>query len=337
MTTLVESIRRHQLIAFFVLAYAISWVLWIPLILFPGELLEVIGLIGVLGPALACIILLTVIARGPKQGRSKTRWSAFIVAWIAATIIFILHVISPSPSDNLPIVVVISAVVALPPAFVVLTAFSGMPDVRNGLASLVKPSGGLGWYLVAVLIEPAVRLLSVAITPILGWKLLSEPIQTSGGLELTGLVVVSFLYTFVFAGGLNEETGWTGFALSRLQAQHNPLIASVILWFFWTLWHLPLQLAGYWNPNIEALIHALIGTFFARFIFTWLYNRTNGGILTAVLLHTSANVASEFIPVTYALLILEAVVAIIVIVTDRMWRKLPTDSPAVYRATEQTT
>jgi len=146
--------------------------------------------------------------------------------------------------------------------------------------------------------------------------------------------VVLFLYGLVFTGGLNEETGWSGFALPRLQARFSPFISSIILWFFWVGWHMPMQIAGFWNSDIESFIRALIGTFFARFIFTWLYNKTNGGILSAIFLHASANICFTFLPSTYVHMILEAALAITIIIYSRMWIKLPKESHAIYTATK---
>jgi len=181
----------------------------------------------------------------------------------------------------------------------------------------------------ALLLVPALRLLSVPVSRLLGWETISAPAPTGGTWALAGSVALSFFYTVIAAGGLNEETGWTGFALPGLQARYSPLVASVILWFFWILWHMPLQFAGLWNPDTESLIRAVVGTFFARFIFTWLYNRSKGGIWTAILFHATANVAFEFLPVTQVQFVLEAVIAIAVVLGDRMWRKLPADHPAV--------
>ena len=134
-----------------------------------------------------------------------------------------------------------------------------------------------------------------------------------------------FLYTLFFAGGLNEEGGWTGLALPGLQARFSPLVATLIVWALWMLWHVPLHLSGYFNMNV----HVLIGTFFGRFLLTWLFIRSSGGVLTAVLLHTSVNVTSQFVPLTNASLIVDILICLLVIVGGRMWRRLPEDNPAV--------
>jgi hypothetical protein len=86
---------------------------------------------------------------------------------------------------------------------------------------------------------------------------------------------------------------------------------------------MPLHFAGVWNPELDSLLRSLVGAFFARFIFTWLYNRSSGGLWTAILFHVSANVAFEFLPVTPLQFILEAAVAVAVVVGGRMWMKLP--------------
>jgi membrane protease YdiL (CAAX protease family) len=67
----------------------------------------------------------------------------------------------------------------------------------------------------------------------------------------------------------------------------------------------------------------------ASILLAWVYNRTNGSILAPALLHPAMN-ASGF-PVTTAGTILQAGVVIFAILYDRMWKKLPSDHPAVYQ------
>ena len=148
--------------------------------------------------------------------------------------IFTFNIKATSQIES-PYVIAIFAIIGLFPAFIIASAYSKFPGVRKSLASIVKPRGNPCWHLFVLLTIPFIRLVSIPITHLLGWSISSEPEQALGGIKLVGLVAVSFSYTLVFTGGLNKETGWTGFALPRLQARHNPIVASVILWFFWML------------------------------------------------------------------------------------------------------
>jgi membrane protease YdiL (CAAX protease family) len=96
---------------------------------------------------------------------------------------------------------------------------------------------------------------------------------------------------------------------------------------------MPMQIAGYWNSDSASLVRALIGTFFARFIFTWLYNKTKGGILPAMLFHASANMSFAVLPTTHVNMVLEAVLAIMIVVGAKMWVKL-TPPPAAVPGSE---
>jgi len=339
MNKLKEWIKQHQLTAFFVLTYLTTWLLFIPFLLASASdnpLCGIMGLIGIFGPAITTIIISRIIAPVPSGNTRKKKRITFLVAWIIATVIFTFNVKTSSGIVS-PVAIIFFAIVGLLPAFVLSSVFSKFPGVRKSLSSLLKPKGHIGWYLFALLFAPVIKLVSILITNQLGLAVISEPDQVRGLLQLVGLIAVSFSYGLVFAGGLNEETGWTGFALPRLQARYSPFIASIVLWFFWILWHIPMQIAGFWNPELDSFIRALIGTFFARFIFTWLYNKTEGSILPAILLHVSANVSFEFLPVTHVHMILEALIAVFIIFRARMWEKLPAESPAIYRINKDTT
>ena len=95
----------------------------------------------------------------------------------------------------------------------------------------------------------------------------------------------SFLLTAVIFGG-QEEPGWRGFALPRLQSRHSPLVATLILGLAWGIWHVPLYgPAGFVVPLVLA------------FFYTWLYNKT-GSILLCILLHASFTPAQDHLLLT---------------------------------------
>jgi uncharacterized protein len=318
MKLLMEWMRKKTVLSFYVLCYAISLGLWLPLIVLHNRIFELLIVVGLFGPALACVWVARFTPAQTQVARAGQPWIPFTLAWGASTLILALNS-RAAASGASPVVFVIFAALALVPAFVISSAFNGPLGVRVTLSSMVRPSGWWGWYLLALLLPPATRLFSLALSQSMGWELLTRPALPAGPLNLAGSVPTIFLYTLLYAGGLNEEVGWTGMALPRLQVSQSPLIATLIVWFFWMVWHVPLHLAGMYNLSP----HVLVGTFFARFIFTWLYIRSSGGLLTAILFHTSANVASQFIPVTNASLVVEGALALAIVIGARMWQKLP--------------
>jgi uncharacterized protein len=110
--------------------------------------------------------------------------------------------------------------------------------------------------------------------------LLGEPVAWS----LLGERVVPYLGTFVvtmFLLGGQEEPGWRGFALPRLQQHYGPMKGTAILGLAWGVWHLPVM-----GPL------GFVVPFVLAFFYTWLYNRT-GSVLLAILLHASFTPAQD--------------------------------------------
>jgi membrane protease YdiL (CAAX protease family) len=85
--------------------------------------------------------------------------------------------------------------------------------------------------------------------------------------------LATFLLVVTIGGGF-EEPGWRGFALPRLQLDHSPVKATLILGLVWGIWHIPLYGLGFVGPIAFV------------FFYTWLYNRT-GSVLLCILLHAS--------------------------------------------------
>lgn len=89
---------------------------------------------------------------------------------------------------------------------------------------------------------------------------------------------------FLFRGGLGEEIGLRGFALERLQTRHSPLKASLILGFWWGLWHLP----AWTDSSVLEIVVVWLGVMSFSILFTWFYNNTLS-LPIVMLLHAALN------------------------------------------------
>jgi uncharacterized protein len=98
--------------------------------------------------------------------------------------------------------------------------------------------------------------------------------------------------------GIFEELGWTGFAVpTLLRLRHGVLGTGLIVGVLWGAWHLPINFwasgvtAGELSPAIFApfwLLGILVGSLAAyRVLMVWVYERTNGSLLVAMLMHVS--------------------------------------------------
>jgi uncharacterized protein len=111
------------------------------------------------------------------------------------------------------------------------------------------------------------------------------------------LAAVNFLLVFLIGGPLGEEFGWRGFAQPALQVRWGWRSASLLLGLVWAVWHLPL----FYSPG-TAQSHLPLGWYAlsavaSSVVFAWLYQRSRGSVLPALVLHTAVNAWSSVIPV----------------------------------------
>ncbi len=192
-----------------------------------------------------------------------------------------------------------------------LTAlFEGRPGLKALLARLDPRRCHPVWYLVVVggflaLTGLAGWIGSVAGGPAPVWKL-----SALGG--LAGSLLVD-------PGPLGEELGWRGFAMPRMLRRWKPALAAVILGVIWGLWHLPAFYVSTLSQSELSLPVFLLGATSLSVVTCWLFLRSKGSVLIAILAHLMANHASDvtgasFNQLTYAL----AVVAAVLVVTGQL-------------------
>lgn len=328
-----DLIRRYPVTAFYLLVFALSWSLFALLFLgaFRGSAIQaVIAKVAVFAPALVALLITALSEAGSgRRQRGAAARDAFIIAWLAALAVFLAYyrfVLFIPISAKLLIIIAINALLV---GLVLSRAFSGTPGIRRQFVTLLKPRGPIGWYAVALLTYPVILLLGMFLT-----RLAGHPVTFPylGTLTLFPGAVLFFLEGLLASGGINEETGWRGFVLPRLQARYPVLVAALVVWFFWALWHLPIDIGSH-TPLGQILLNRLYFNLVAALLFTLVYNRTRGSILAPALFHVAMNTAGVFIPVTPAAIALFGVAGLGAILAGRMWRRLPADSEAVYHPT----
>jgi uncharacterized protein len=233
-------VQRHQLATYLGLTFAISWAIWLGLIL--GSLHiqtpagAVLNVIAIAGPSIAALVLATVSGRSELRcllaGFSLSRWSG---RWTVVALV-------------LPLTMMMAAIAVSVAAF-------GAP--RPGLTR-----------------------------------------------SLAGVMLFEFVRVLFLGGPVEEELGWRGFALPRLQQHRNALDASILLGLVWGFWHLPLYfvLGTGQSEMLRAgaspafAIGGFIGwTIGLSVLFTWLFNQTGGSLIVVILFHASVNLAA-FLP-----------------------------------------
>lgn len=231
--------KEHSLlIQFFLLAFVISWLIWLPALL---------RTLNIMKYNFSNIILVGIGAWGPSV-------SAFILTYKI--------------------------------------------DGREGLKSLLKRAFKLphkkAWLIPTFLLLPCL----LGVTYVLYILLHAGNLPELTLLLQPWLIIPLFIFSLLVLGAVQEEFGWRGFALDKLQKRWNALLSSLILGILWAIWHLPLFfIEGTMQQNISFIIF-LLGTLGITIIYTWLHNNTQGSILTALIFHAMHNTAFNIFPIT---------------------------------------
>lgn len=99
-----------------------------------------------------------------------------------------------------------------------------------------------------------------------------------------------FFIKNLLAGPLGEEIGWRGFAQIELQKKHSPLTASIIIGFWWGMWHLPIWfttgLVGI--DLIKYILFFMIAMMSTKIVMTAFYN-LNQNLIIPIIIHQFFN------------------------------------------------
>jgi membrane protease YdiL (CAAX protease family) len=156
---------------------------------------------------------------------------------------------------------------------------------RGGVRALFARVGiwrvGPFWYAVALGIFAALYVVGSALFRAFGGTEAGQWLYPpENGVHVMAMVIMPLV----------EEPGWRGFALPRLQTRYGALAASLILGVLWAFWHTMMFIVQGANPLIFAVSIANIVV--GSVIFSWIYNRTRGSLLLAILAHAGVHLSN---------------------------------------------
>jgi uncharacterized protein len=242
MKTIKAFIKRHPLLSYFALAFAISW----------GGILIAVGL-------------------GPGGFSATPQQLQMAVPYAVPAMI-----LGPSVAG------------------ILLTGLLyGRAGLREFRSRLLRWRVGARWYAVALLTAPLSMMAVLLALSLLSPEFLPR-IFTAGDkpiLLLMGIAVG-------LVAGIFEELGWTGFAVpTLLRLRYGVLSTGLTVGVLWGAWHF---FVNFWGSGVTSgelslaiflpvwLLGILVGSLVAyRVLMVWVYERTNGSLLVAILMHIS--------------------------------------------------
>jgi len=156
----------------------------------------------------------------------------------------------------------------------------GKTGLKTYLSRLVRFRAGIQWYVIALLTPFVLGFVAFGLSLLTGAKVL-------GNFPAFGSLAEVFVFSFLTIA-LGEESGFRGFSLPRFMKSRSAFSASLIVGVLHAIWHLPLVIGG------EESLVFLVNPFCAAFLFTWIFNHTNGSVFIAMLLHASSDAAGSF-------------------------------------------
>ncbi|HPW53212.1 MAG TPA: type II CAAX endopeptidase family protein [Erysipelotrichaceae bacterium] len=173
----------------------------------------------------------------------------------------------------------------------------GLSGVKETLKKGLDYRFGKIWWLIVMLLLPVLIIITYFISVLL--EGVATPSLAEGMYQYLPMIYFIVMMT---GGPLQEEFGWRGYALERLQKICTPFASTLILGFIWAFWHFPQFLVPYEKTGMFYItpIWSFTLTIMATaFVYTWVYNHTKGNVMTALLMHTNMNFCFWVFPITY--------------------------------------
>jgi membrane protease YdiL (CAAX protease family) len=208
-------------------------------------------------------------------------------------------------------------------ALIVIAVAEGRRGFRQLGARLVRWRVGWVWYVVAL----GLPVLMVLATGLGTWALGAPAPDLAAIVWADVALVLAVRMVNPADSALGEEPGFRGYALPHLQDRLSPLASAGVLGVMTAGWHFPLVVLD----NLGWI--GLPSTFLITFLYVWVFNRSGGSLLMAVLFHASQGALTfgmlgstgadeDLAGYVYSFVLVVAVVAVVGL--DRAaWRRAP--------------
>jgi len=288
-------LRPSPFVLFLLLTFVPAWALWIGAGVlsrtgaYRADAAWLAAQLGVFAPALSAFVVASLTR--PGSGRRAARLAGFLYLPALA----LGAAIATHGFDDLRRV---DDAWLLPVSLLALAALLLLG--RRGSRVEPWPLGDAGRGTVAIWTVGA-ALLPVSVYAA-AWAAGGTPVPASAipaALPHRDLTVAAALlalgWNLVFGGSLGEEPGWRGFLLPRLLSDRSPFGASLVVGFWWALWHAPIDwIQGFVLSGPGALVARQLWTLPLAVLFTWVTVRAGGSLLPALALHATLNTITDF-------------------------------------------
>jgi membrane protease YdiL (CAAX protease family) len=327
---LIAWVRKHPVLAFVILAFGISWLVWSINAVFPADQ-AIVGLwvfrLGTFGPAIAAMLVAWLLNPTLTHVRPKVWWAAFLGGALFGWLYHSWKGDIAYGASYPVMAYVVAAITMLVWGWMVAAIVGRTQGVRSLMRRQIK-FPGWGWITFVILAPILIQFAGIGLTNLSGDDV--RVWQIVGTWDVILPLLVSVIIGVWITGGGNEEPGWRGFMHAHLQKYYSPLVAGGIVGVVMGLWHFPLHFLGYYADiglydGMQGLVFRIVSNIALGIAFAWLYNRSRGSLLLVMLFHVAINASSIFIVSTSLTQVLMFLAVLAIIPIGKMWKKLPPD------------
>ncbi len=213
-----------------------------------------------------------------------------VIMWTTwLTVAYFSYQPGGGPKELVALLELVGLFSALATALWMIFASGSQELIKNFYDKLVDLKLVKMWIIPAIfLILPAAMVISVALSHIL-FKQPSDQLAIAKTAPFVAGIIPAQL--LLILAPIIEEVGWKGYGMESLRGKRTFFRATIIFAALWAFWHVPLFFVhGYYQnilirTNPFFALNFIISFFPATIIFNWLWYKSRGSIITAVLCH----------------------------------------------------